>query len=145
MSLLIPRAWVTMRRTLARGFTLIELLVVIAILAGLLLPALAKAKIKAQGILCMSNLKQLQIAWHLYANDNNDSITSSGYLNPTEPTSWVAGWLDFGNPPSTDNTNTAMLRDPKVSKFATYLQVVEIYKCPADRSTVKFGGKSYPR
>src|SRR6266446_5293607 len=81
-----------------QGFTLIELLVVIAIiaiLAGLLLPALAKAKIKAQGILCMSNLKQLQITWHLYANDNNDNITSSGYLNPTEPTSWVAGWLDF--------------------------------------------------
>jgi len=131
-----------------RGFTLIELLVVIAIiaiLAGLLLPGLAKAKVKAQGILCMSNLKQLQIVWHLYANDNNDNITSSGYLKPTEPTSWVAGWLDFATPPSTDNTNTAMLRDPKISKFATYLQAVEIYKCPADKSTVKFGGKSLPR
>ncbi len=136
------------RRTVVRGFTLIELLVVIAIiaiLAGLLLPALAKAKTKAQGIQCMSNLKQLQLTWHLYANDNNDYITSSGYLFPTEPTSWVAGWLDFATPPSTDNTNTAMLRDPKISKFATYLQAVEIYKCPADKSTVKFGGKSLPR
>src|SRR5437763_301100 len=114
------------------GFTLIELLVVIAIiaiLAAMLLPALAKAKTKAQGIQCMSNLKQLQLVWHFYADDNNDRITSSGYVKPTEPTSWVAGWLDFssGNP---DNTNTAMLRDPKVSKFATYLQAVEVYKCP---------------
>ena len=82
----------------ASGFTLIELLVVIAIiaiLAALLLPALGSAKTKAQGIQCMSNLKQLQLVFLLYPDDNNDSLTSSGYTSPVEPTAWVNGWEDF--------------------------------------------------
>src|SRR5437868_5213459 len=92
-----------------KGFTLIELLVVIAIiaiLASLLLPALAKAKTKAQGIKCLNNLKQLQLVWHLYANDFNDKLPTSGYTKPLEPTAWVDGWLDF-NGSNPDNTNTA--------------------------------------
>jgi prepilin-type N-terminal cleavage/methylation domain-containing protein/prepilin-type processing-associated H-X9-DG protein len=141
------RGWKGVRRTGFAAFTLIELLVVIAIiaiLAGMLLPALSTAKTKAQGIHCMNSLKQLQYAWQFYADDNNDHITSSGYLNPTEPTSWVAGWLDF-NGANPDNTNTAMLRDPLVSKFATYLQAVDVYKCPADKSGVQIGGSIHPR
>src|SRR5262245_48751100 len=102
------------------AFTLIELLVVIAIiaiLAAMLMPALFRAKAKAQGIQCLSNLKQLGLAWHLYALDNKERLPTSGYTRPLEPTAWVDGWLDFSasNP---DNTNTGALRDPNRSKFA---------------------------
>jgi prepilin-type N-terminal cleavage/methylation domain-containing protein len=130
-----------------RGFTLIELLVVIAIiaiLAAMLLPALGKAKIRAQGIQCMSNLKQLQMVFLMYPDDNNDRLTSSGYTLPVEPTAWVNGWEDFkGSNP--DNTDPRTLTDPSRAKFANYLTGVGVYKCPADRSAVLVNGKLIER
>jgi prepilin-type processing-associated H-X9-DG protein len=123
---------------------LLVVIAIIAILAGMLLPALAKSKTKAQGIFCMNNLKQLQLVWQFYADDNQDRVTSSGYTRPVEPTAWVDGWLDF-SPANADNTNTLALRDPLRSKFAAYLQEVSVYRCPADKSTVVAGGVVMPR
>ena len=135
------------QRFLGAGFTLIELLVVIAIiaiLAGLLLPALAKAKTKAQGIACMNNLKQLQLAHLMYPMDNDDRLTAPGNARD-ERYQWVGGWLGWPGPYPSDNTNLAMLLNPSNSWFAPYLQSAGVYKCPADLSQITLGGVKYSR
>jgi prepilin-type N-terminal cleavage/methylation domain-containing protein/prepilin-type processing-associated H-X9-DG protein len=128
------------------AFTLIELLVVIAIiaiLASMLLPALAKAKTKAQGIQCLSNLKQLQLGWIMYAHDYDDNLVFNA-LDPTSP-GWVKGVLNFdGNNP--DNTNRLYITEPRYAKLAPYTaSAAGIYKCPADKSKVKTRGGVFAR
>jgi prepilin-type N-terminal cleavage/methylation domain-containing protein/prepilin-type processing-associated H-X9-DG protein len=116
------------------AFTLIELLVVIAIiaiLAAMLLPALAKAKSKAQGIQCLSNLKQLQLAWITYSGDYNDGIvTNAGAFTPVLG-SWVTGWLDWlRGQPIGANTNQQYLLDGGLGSYTA--RTLGVYRCPAD-------------
>jgi len=138
------------RETRVTGFTLIELLVVIAIiaiLAAMLLPALSKAKCKAQAVHCMNNGKQLMVAWRMYTDDNADVLLGCNNNDPKRPDCIVdspAGvcWLDF--------TSKQANWDPYVTIGAGPMwpytgKNAAIFKCPADRSSVQVAGKTLPR
>ena len=126
----------------SQAFTLIELLVVIAIiaiLAALLLPALAKAKLKAQQIGCLNNYRQLQFCWQMYCDDNQDTLPANEAINISYDraalnvgaNSWLRGnaW--------TDTSPTNIQR----GALFNYNKTIKIYKCQGDTSTVRDKGE----
>jgi len=131
-----------------QGFTLVELLVVIAIiaiLAAMLLPALGKGKLKAQGIQCMSNHRQMALGWRMYAEDNHDVLVYASQ-DPRTPNldkyAWTLSIMGFSPPTPDDwNINADITQRP----LWPYIHNAGVYKCPADHSWVMVNGQQMPR
>ncbi len=129
----------------ASGFTLIELLVVIAIiaiLAAMLLPALSRARVKAQQTLCLSNQRQLAYAAILYADDYSDRLVVNA--NNVALANNIVGWVtnvlswDFPpSPPNAQNYDPNALRNALLGPYCS--RVTGIYVCPGDRAQASKG------
>ena len=125
------------RRQCPAAFTLIELLVVIAIiaiLAGMLLPSLAKAKAKGQGISCMNNLRQMMLGWRLYADDDADNLLLARDIVDGKRVVWVKGWLDYSSAAANWDPTVDITKSPLMPYIGGSQQ---IWKCPSDMVTVK--------
>lgn len=141
---IIPSRMPRRPRRLGRGFTLIELLVVIAIiaiLAAMLLPALGKAKAKAHRLQCLSQMKQLGLATHLFGTDHNDQFPPAAYS--TGAWMFQLSWDDYLHRyiGGTDSDTDLMLGIS--GAVTTPDKIPKILKCPADRIQISIGYMSY--
>lgn len=139
-----------------RAFTLIELLVVIAILAilaSLLLPTLARAKEQGRAAVCLNNLKQLHLAWHLYADEHGrlapNSDFGGGVPSVAYEASWAGNVMQLETPiqerPLSDSTNHAILMERTHGRIGPFAQSHRLYRCPSDRSYALLGGVKHDR
>src|SRR5258705_13466982 len=126
----------TVPKIMARsGFTLIELLVAVAtigILASLLLPVLSKAKIKAQRVNCLSNMRQLGMGWTMYYHDNSGVLVESYGVNNSN--AWVMGSMQN----ATQAVDANLIRQ---GKLFPYIRNAGAYHCPGDKG-VTIGGSN---
>jgi len=139
----------------ASGFTLIELLVVIAIiaiLAALLLPALGRAKAKAQGVQCMNNSRQLMLAWKFYCDDSGEKVPSAWH--PTDAAKWGDWWpvgsMSWTGNPMTDGANQNNWNPETTVKLSPLWPYCgnnpAIFRCPGDtKYSCIYQGQAYPR
>jgi prepilin-type N-terminal cleavage/methylation domain-containing protein len=141
----LPKTEVAPRRA---GFTLIELLVVLAMLVALvvtLLPALAKAKPNSSAAQCLNNLRQLTVAWKVYAHDFGERLPaalSAGTSGPPRP-NWMTGFMDYY---SGNSSNWDTNKDIRFSPLWAYAgKNAALFKCPSDHSTVTVSGAIRPR
>ncbi len=117
----------------------------------MLLPALTKARLKAQGVHCENNLRQLELGWLMYAHDNRDFLPGDKWPDEANHVpnagNWITGWLtpEGSGANNTDNTNITYLLDPTCSQVGPYVKNASVYKCVADQSIATIYNQTFPR